>query len=228
MNQMNDAALTSTGLLAAAIAALIGSSQVLADSGPNAKDLKTAQETAARINALPGAKIKAEDLMHPPIKGFHPLGKLLKPLTNLESTTDKLDAKANGLQQPINELNKPMVGLQQEMVSVDHGVGKMTKTMDGVSNTVAGARQDMASIRQEIGYLKKPIVALQEPVEAIAKPLESVEGQLNLVLCALLAGPFIVAFGTPMAAVLIYRNRHKFLGSIETNNKPAPEAATRP
>jgi hypothetical protein len=223
-DQMNHTAMTSTGLMTAAIAIVVACSQVLADSGQqNPKDLKTAQETAARINALPGAKITAEELMHPPIQGFHPLKKLMKPLTNLESTTDKLDAKATGLQKPINDLNRPMVGLQQKMVSVDHGVGGMQKRMGDVSNSVSGARQDMASIRQEIANLRKPVMALQEPVQMIAKPLESVEGQLNLILCALIAAIFIVAFGTPMAAFLIYRNRHRFLAQTD-NRQPTPQA----
>ena len=209
------------------VAALLSAPAPAADKAPNAKDWKTAQETAARVNALPGEKVDPRELLYPPIQGFHPIKKLVKPLTNLESTTEKLDAKARGLEQPISNLNKPMVQVQQRVVSVDKGVGNLTHGIDRVADSVSGARQDVAGVRQEIANLRKPVCALQKPVEAVAHPLMAVQQQLNLILLALFVGILIVSFGTPMVAILLYRNRRKLFGRFLAREERDTPTTTR-
>lgn len=183
------------------------------ENGTTPKQKEDAVRTANAVNKLPGEKIDPRDLEHPPIKGFHPIKKLFQPISDLEKTTEKLNTEGTKLEKPMGQLERPMLHLQKKMVTVDTKVVQMRKTLQGVSDEVIGARSDLSSIRQQMNDLKRPIVALREPVTGVASPLEQIQIKLNMLLFFIFIFGLIVAFGTPMAAVLIYRNRSKLFPS---------------
>jgi chromosome segregation ATPase len=179
------------------------------EQGTTPQQQEDAARTASAINKLPGEKIDPKDLEHPPIKGFHPLKKLFQPISDLEKTTEKLNVEGTKLEKPMADLQDPMLHLQKKMVTVDNKVVRMQKTLKGVSDEVIGARSDLSSIRQQMKDLKRPIVALQKPVTGVASPLEQIQMKLNMLLFFIFIFGMIVAFGTPFAAILVYRNRSK-------------------
>ena len=192
------------------------------ESGTTPKQEEDATRTANAVNKLPGEKIDPKDLEHPPITGFHPLKKIFQPISDLEKTTEKLNVEGTKLEKPMGQLAEPMVHLQKKMVSVDAKVIQMQKTLHSVSDEVTGARSDLSSIREEMNDLKGPIVALQKPVTGVANPLEQIQLKLNLLLLFIFIFGMIVAFGTPIAAIMIYRKRHQLFPSA----KKAPAGAT--
>ena len=189
--------------------------------GTTPKQEKDAARVAATVNQLPGEKVDPKDLLHPPIKGFHPLKKIFQPLDDLETSANKLDKEATKLEKPMGDLQAPMVDLQKKMVNVDHGVGHMQKKLVSVSDQVTGARSDLSEVREEINRVKSPIRALQGPVTGVAKPLEEIQIKLNVLLLFIVIFMFIVSFGTPMVAILIYKNRNKILGLTENVHRRA-------
>ncbi len=189
--------------------------------GTTAKDIEEAERVARAVNQLPGEKVDPRDLEHPPIKGFHPIRKLLRPLDNLEDSANKLHKEASKLEKPMGDLQAPMVDLQKKMVNVDSGVGHMQRKLDNVSDQVTGARADLSEVREEINRVKSPIQALQKPVTDIARPLEEIQTKLNVLLLFILVFMLIVSFGTPIVAIVVYRNRSKILGT----RKPLPRTS---
>lgn len=176
-----------------------------------------ASETAAAVNQVPGVKVQAKDLETPaqaPIKGFHPIKKLMRPVENLEGMSIKLEQQIMKLEGPISGLQPPMLNLQNKMNNVDHQLGTMQGQLDTTQTQVKGVRSDIAGMREDIQALKTPLSALQKPISGVAKPLEEVQKQLNIVIMAIFVAAVAIAIGTPLAAVILYKYRDKFFPGL--------------
>jgi predicted nucleic acid-binding Zn-ribbon protein len=184
---------------------------------PAEKQKAEAKNTASVVNQVPGVKVSKEDLEPPttkPIKGFHPIKKLLLPVENLEGMSIKLEQQIMKLEGPIAALNPPMVNLQKGMTTMHGQIGSM-------QGQITDVRSDLASVRKDIESLRKPIEHLEGPISGVSKPLEALEVRLNLILIAILIAALAIAVGTPVAAVLLYKHRHK----LGVNDQELPEAA---
>ena len=170
-----------------------------------------AKNTANVVNQLPGEKVKAEDLQtqDEPIKGFHPIKKLLRPVENLEDTSVKLEQQVTNLEKPISTLEPPMLSLQHKMTGVDQNLGGVQTGITKVQSQMTGVRSDIASMRKDIESLRVPIVGLKGPVAGVAGPIETLQAQLNYILLAILVAVLGIAIGTPLVAIFIYKNRHR-------------------
>lgn len=209
-----------------------------ADKAPAAKNTKTAEvggasrnpakqkeeanKTASVVNQVPGVKVAKEDLQPPTspvIKGFHPIKKLLQPVENLEGMSIKLEQQIMKLEGPIAALNPPMVNLQKKMTNMQGQLGTVQGQMTGV-------RSDIGAMRKDIESLRGPIEHIEGPIGSLAKPLEALEMRLNMILGAILFAALAIAVGTPVAAVLLYKHRHKLGVSDQELPKAAQPAGT--
>jgi chromosome segregation ATPase len=187
---------------------------------------KSAKETANVVNQIPGVKVNEKDLeppAQPPITGFHPIKKLLRPVENLEGMSIKLEQQIMKLEGPIAGLQPPMLSLQKKMTGVDEHIGTMQTRLDGMQAQVQGVRTDISDMRKDINSLKQPIEALRAPIGTVAAPLESVNIRLNLVLVAILLTAVLIVFGTPIAAILVYRYRHRLFPGLGEHELPKLE-----
>ena len=220
------------------------------------KQVKADKETAKAANAVPGVKVDPKDLtpppVEPPIKGFHPIKKLLAPVVRLERNSMQLQQQIMKLEGPIAGLNSPMVGLQKHMVTVEGKMdgmqgelSKMRSRVDSVNGSMSGVQADITAMRKEIAGLLAPINAMRGPIEKlekpltnVAEPLTEVKGELQqmkallaTVLGAVVLGCILIAVGTPFAGFIIYRNRHKLFPGLRdselTQAKPSVEEQTK-
>lgn len=201
----------------------------------DAKNKQDAKKTANVVNQVPGVKVDQKDLEPPtaaPIHGFHPIKKLMRPVENLEGMSIKLEQQIMKLEGPIAGLQPPMINLQHKMDKVDQSIGTMHGQLDSMQTEVTGVRSDLAVMRKDIEALKEPIVALKGPIGTVAKPLEKLENQLNFIILAIFVAAGAIAFGTPLAAVLIYKNRQKLFPDMMKHDElpkvsaPPPPAAS--
>ncbi|HEY9682368.1 MAG TPA: hypothetical protein V6C86_12375 [Oculatellaceae cyanobacterium] len=198
---------------------------------PTEKQKKAAGDTAEVVNQIPGVKVSKEDLVPPsapPIKGFHPIKKLLRPVENLEGMSIKLEQQIMKLEGPIASLQPPMIKLQHKMDGVQGSLGNMHRQLDGMQGQLSGVRTDIAGMRKDIESLKTPIQHLEGPIANVSRPLEQLEVRLNLILIAILVATVGIAIGTPIAAVWLYRNRQKFgVHDSELPKAAQPQGNTR-
>lgn len=205
------------------------SSEKAAEQPAKPADKKTAKDTANAVNNVPGVNVSQKDLeppASPPIKGFHPIKKLLRPIENLEGMSIKLEQQIMKLEGPIAGLQPPMKALQVKMTGVDDRISKMQDQLNGMQQQVTGVRSDLEAMRKQISQLQSPIEALRKPISNVSHPLEQVQQQLNFVLLAIVAAAIGIAVGTPIAAFLIYRNRHKLFPDLK--EKDLPELKAKP
>jgi hypothetical protein len=197
---------------------------------------KYVNEQAEAINKIPGAHVDPDDLKESDVHkkgGFpNPLGWMLKPVTRLQEQSVKLEQEIMKLTGPIGSLQPSMLRLDKSMSSVQKQMGEMQGKISGVDSQMGSMQSDIRAMRSDLGELKipisdlkKPVMDLRDPVLALAKPVEGVEGRLvrldaqlsdlkamlALVLTAIFAAAAIIAVGTPVAAILVWRHRQKLV-----------------
>ena len=188
-----------------------------------------------------------------PIHGFHPVKKLLRPVVELEKNSVDLEKQIMRLEGPIAGLQPHMLGLQNKMGHVENkmvGMQNSIQDMNGkvsnasvsvtaVNRQMTGVRGDLSSVRQDITDLRKPITDLQRPLHDLQGPLTSVSQPLRdvykelaemkqlikMVLVTIVIGALLTAVGTPLAAILIYRNRRKLFPNLSDQEFPVAKAA---
>jgi hypothetical protein len=168
-----------------------------------------------------------------------PVTRLQEQSVRLEQEIMKLTGPIGSMQPAMLNLDKRMTSVEKQMGSMQGELHKVRGDMDGVTTEIQGARgsmgeivtnikgmrNDLGGIKGPISELREPVVALRGPVLGLAKPLQGVEARLNnldsqlnqlklllsLVLTSIFAAAAIVAIGTPLAAIWVWRNRHKFI-----------------
>lgn len=200
-----------------------------------------AADTAKAINHIPGANVKAEDLKETTVKkkaspGFNPLGWLFRPITRLQEQSLRLEQQMMKLTGPIAALQPGMLRLEKRIVSVEGQTHR-------VQNQMALMQSDISAMRSELSQIKKPIMELRQPIEALREPLTKIEKPvtgvnqdldelktlLGLVLTSIYIAAAVIAFGTPIAAIVIWRNKHKILKPAKDDESDEEKAiAARP
>jgi DNA-binding FrmR family transcriptional regulator len=249
-----DATQPTAGTIAVKLPAATSEAKLPAVKPPTAADQKTAQA----VSTIPGVQVDPSQMatptQDPPIKGFHPIKKLLQPVENLEKSSVALGQQVMRLEGPIASLQTPMVGLQTKMTSVEQRMAQMqgklssvqgsmtgvTKDMHDIGEQMHGVRGDLGGMRGQIVQLEAPIKGLREPITMVARPVEGVQTQLTAVekelaelktllgtiLFAIFLAAGAIALGTPVAAVLIYKHRRKLFPNSPERDFPvvAPSA----
>ncbi len=215
---------------------------------------KMNKQTAKAVNKIPGINIKAADLQppaeDPPIKGFHPIKKLMRPVIRLGKGAVQIQQSMMKLEGPIAGLQPSMTALDNKMTSVDHQMVHMQKQLSTMSDNVnhinAGiekvgsrvdeVRQDIGGMTQQVKHLTVPIKALQtplhqllDPLKEVTKPMNEVHGQLaelhtmlHWVLVAIVLSVLAITLGTPLAAIYVYRNRKKLFPHLRQPGEDLP------
>ncbi|MBS1955487.1 MAG: hypothetical protein JST89_14990 [Cyanobacteria bacterium SZAS-4] len=220
----------------------------------SAKTDKMNKETAKAVNKVPGVNIQASDLQppaeDPPIKGFHPIKKLLRPVIRLGKGSVEIQQSMMKLEGPIAGLQPSMSALDHKLTSVDHqmvhmqkqltdmggnvnhinsGIEKVGTRMDEVRQDISGMTQQVKGLIVPIRALQTPLHELMEPLRDVTKPMSQVHDQLaelhamlHWVLVAIVVGVLAIVIGTPLAAIYVYRNRKRFFPHLREPGNDLP------
>jgi predicted nucleic acid-binding Zn-ribbon protein len=184
-------------------------------------------EQAAALNKVPGVQVSADDLKEKKKNGpgLNPIKWLFGPVIRLQEQSVKLEQQIMKLTGPIAALQPGMLSLENRITSMQTQLGHLENTTGSVEDELTSIRQDIASmhatlteIKKPVTDLKSPIMSLHDPILNIEKPIVGVDKDLNevklllrLVLTAICAVCLIIPIVTPIAAILVWRNKEKLL-----------------
>jgi chromosome segregation ATPase len=166
------------------------------------------------ISALQPSMLSLEDKM----------GGVQKSMGSMQTTI-------NGVQGTMHRVHDKMTGVQNQIGGMHNQMAAMQHEMQQIRSDIGGVRTDMSGIKKPITDLREPIMQLRGPLLAVQKPVSEVDlrlanldrqlsdlkGLLSLILTAIFAAAALIAIGTPIAAILVWRNRQKLLP------KPTPQ-----
>jgi peptidoglycan hydrolase CwlO-like protein len=176
---------------------------------PTAADVQTAKAASKIPGVNVDPHLMAQPVLDPPIKGFHPIKRIMRPVENLAKQSVALGQQIMRLEGPIASLQPSMLGLekrmskvQDEMTAVQNKMMQMQVNLNSVQSQVSGVRGDMHSIggqmngvrgdlsgmrtrivdlQKPIKDLRGPIVRLHDPIKAVADPVSQVQQRLSSV-----------------------------------------------
>lgn len=185
------------------------------------------EQQAAAVNRIPGVEVQPEDLKQKKKEGFslNPIKWIFGPVIRLQEQSVTLEQQIMKLTGPIAALQPGMLKLENRMNSMQQQLTHVEKTTGSVEGELQSIRKDIASMHRTLSEIKKPvtdikgpIMSLRQPIMNIAKPITGVDKDLtevktllSLILTAIFITALLISIGTPVAAILVWRNRHKLL-----------------
>jgi len=176
------------------------------------------------------------------------IGLVASKMTAVDMHIDKINGNVVSTGKSINGINSALTGVNSNLGSVRSDLQTMRGSMDGVRSDLenmrlamtgvrsdlSGVRSDLAKVtndlvamRREVNELQGPISDLRTPISGVARPLEGVQVKLDrltnlmaTILAAIFVTSAIVAIGTPVAAVLLFKYRHFLLPGLKDKDMP--------
>lgn len=200
------------------------------------EELKEVKSEA--VSEVDGVKLDTGDEK----KGFtigdlNPFKWIFKPVTDTQKEVRRLGKRITHIETPITDLQKPMVGLRQDMVNVHGQMGEIHQDISGVRQQTANVDKSLGKVEHNLNRIYEPVVKLKEPVVAMAGPVNNVRGNLQTlksdmkglkevvsvtstaILVAVIGAGLLVVIGTPIAALLVWRNRSRILKMMGSSQR---------
>lgn len=188
-----------------------------------------------------------------PIPWYAPIKKITRPIENISKVSVALGQQIMRLEGPIASLQPSMLKLRNEMTKVQGKMGtmqgsltSMEGSMHGVNGSMKGVRTDIGQVRGDLGGMQRdivrlegPVSRLEAPINRVVSPVTSVQNQLSgvqkeladlrallaTVLFSIYVAAAAICFGTPFAAFVVYKNRHKLFPHTHEHDMPTVKPA---
>jgi hypothetical protein len=193
-------------------------------------DLKEVKSEA--VSSVDGVKLDVDSDKGFDLGDLNPFKWIFKPVTDTQKEVRRLGKQLTEMETPITDLQKPMVGLRQDMVNVHSQMGDIHTGINDVRHETANVDKSLAKVEHNLNRIYEPVVSLKEPIVAMAGPVNNVKGNINTIksdlkgmkdvigftstaiLVAVIGAGLLVVFGLPVAALLVWRNRSKFMRMV--------------
>ena len=167
---------------------------------------------------------------------LNPFHWIFKPVTDMQKRVIHLEKQMMRLEAPIASLQKPMVGLRKDMVtvenqldSVDNGMTDVNSHMKNVNSSMKSVETRLSHVERQLDQIYEPVVKLQKPVTSVGSQLTTLKKDLHelkdvvsltstLILVAVIAVGFLIAVGTPVAALFAWRHRRFIIEKFGNSN----------
>lgn len=194
-------------------------------------------ENISKISVMLGQQIMR---LEGPIASLQPsmLG-LKDEMGNVQNRMGSMQGNLQGMQGSLKSVQGSMGAVGGQMGGVRSDLRNVGSQMESVRSDLGGVRADLGGMRRQIIALQAPIERLEGPINRVVSPVTSVQtqlegvreelGDLKTLLSTVLASIYIaaaaIAFGTPLAAFLVYKNRRKIFPNTKEKDFPGSAQA---
>ncbi len=160
------------------------------------------------------------------------IGGISKGLTGVSGQLGAVKDELVPMRAGLSAVSREMAPMGQELKSVSTEMVLMHKDIQSVARQMSLMKEEMVATRANVGRLeapirelKDPVVSLKRPITSLASPLTTVGGRMEIlqqelndlktlmtmVLTSIFICAALIAIGTPLAAIWVWRNRAKLL-----------------
>lgn len=118
----------------------------------------------------------------------------------------------------IGRIRGPITRLQEPLIS-------MVEPIHNLNKQVTGVYGEISDIRAPLVNIEKPITSLDKQLTGLSNDISELRKLLSLVLTSIFAAAAIVAIGTPVAAIFIWRTKNKILPAPKPDENSEDEIA---
>jgi predicted nucleic acid-binding Zn-ribbon protein len=119
----------------------------------------------------------------------------------------------------IDRIREPIMALKEPLIS-------MAVPIHNLDTQVSGVHDDISSIRKPLTNMEQPITNLEKQLSRLSGDIAALRDLLSMVLTSIFVAAGLVAIGTPIAAILIWRHKNKFLPPPKPGESSEDELTT--
>jgi chromosome segregation ATPase len=125
------------------------------------------------------------------LRGTYSVLKTMSPaLTDVRSDIHKIQPPLQALQEPLKSVVKPMKTLNEHVSNID---------------------EHLKEVRDPLTNIEKPMISLNNELTGLHSEISQLRMLLGIVLTAIFIAAIFIAVGTPIAAILVWRNKRLIL-----------------
>jgi uncharacterized coiled-coil DUF342 family protein len=154
-----------------------------------------------------------------------PLHSVEARMSSVESSIVGTYKTLGGMRTDISEVRKdigmiknPIMRIQQPLESIAEPVKNLDQQLTGVHTELVDVHTELGGVHSELGAVRKPLTNIERPISDLEREVRGLHKEiadlrylLGLVLTAIFLSAVLTAIGTPIAAILIWRNRRNIL-----------------
>ena len=89
----------------------------------------------------------------------------------------------------------------------------MAEPIRNLDKQVTQVQEEMTQIRKPLAGIESPIISLDKKLTGLSGDIAGLRDLLSMVLTSIFIAAALIAIGTPIMAILIWRHKNKFLPS---------------
>ena len=132
---------------------------------------------AVTVDPIPDWKPSADQIAkwNQPIKGFHPIKRMLRPVWKLRQEANDLQKDLQALQKPMNGLEPAFKSLEGKMQGVEGNMGGLLKQLGGMNDTMNRLSLDLPKIyhiSEDLGQVHhdlQDVINLHKDIREVTK-----------------------------------------------------------
>lgn len=173
--------------------------------------------------------------VHNTISSLH--GSLKDMRTELKQTRGNItnvNANINSIRTALSDIRLEIKKVRSDINDVKAPIAQLKKPITALQEPIAQLKGPVTELLGPISELKSPLLRIEKPMTAVDARLASLDVQLTdlrkligMILTSIFVAAAVIAIGTPIAAVIIFRNQRKILKKPSEPSPPKIKAASR-
>lgn len=161
-------------------------------------------------------------------------------MTGIDENMGTISGQMSDVQKSLKGTHSQLLRMGPDIASVRSDIAKIRgpitkieKPLTSIAEPITNLDQQVTGVHDEIKQLRSPIVNIQQPITSLEKQLtglsddiSALRNLLSLVLTSIFVAALMIAVGTPIAAIFIWRAKNKILPKPKPGENSEDELAT--
>lgn len=143
-------------------------------------------------------------------------------LTKVSSQMGSVQSSLSGTYSVLKRMGPDLKNVRLDIGKIRDPIAKMQRPLEAIASPIQNLDREVTLVGREMKQLIVPLTLMEKPVTSLDKQLTGLHSEISdlrnllaLVLTSIFVAAGITVIGTPIAAILVWRNKNKFLPKVK-------------
>lgn len=143
-------------------------------------------------------------------------------LTKVSGQMGSVQSSLSGTYSVLRKMGPDLKNVRLDIGKIRDPIAKMQRPLEAIASPIQNLDREVTLVGREMKQLRVPLTLMEKPVTSLDKQLTGLHSEISelrsllaLVLTSIFVAAGLSAVGTPIAAILVWRNKNKFLPKLK-------------
>ncbi len=139
------------------------------------------------------------------------IGNVSKQMTSVQSSLSGTYRELKSMRPDLSNVRSDISKIREPITKIQEPLISMADPIHNLDKQVTGVHDDISRIREPLVRIEQPITSLEKQLTGLTSDISDLRNLLSMVLTSIFIAAIMIAVGTPIAGILIWRNKNKIL-----------------